>query len=351
MAKRKTLVQDFEELVKAGNEEEIKAVFTKCDINAYGGYNKGNALEFLLSAEMMKWLIEQGADIEYVDSFGYTPLLYHAGHGFAEEQAINLVRLGADIHVQHRMYKSTPLHQAVSAGSLELIKCLLEAGADVSVVDWNGDTPLECAFHKAQNFDLIKLEPVAKYLLSQGVNVSEKLQGYLRERAQDIEFRRKDINPDSIGQLDAVLDSLYTLFHVEPVPKRVEFDGKSRIILQEKTWQKQHGELWKLLVPGSGHASTVQGEVIRITGKIAYEILDNGAMNWDKEYVKLSKAFLNYMNMGNELTKEKSKELTKIVKSIKKADEKEIDRMTELAVEWVLLNLDPIPLENVAYKR
>lgn len=41
----------------------------------------------------------------------------------------------------------------------------------------------------------------------------------------------------------------------------------------------------------------------------------------------------------------------KIVKSIKKADEKEINRMTELAVEWVLLNLDPIPLENVAYKR
>lgn len=42
MAKRKTLPKDFEQLVEAGNEQEIKSVFEKCDINAYGGYNKGN---------------------------------------------------------------------------------------------------------------------------------------------------------------------------------------------------------------------------------------------------------------------------------------------------------------------
>ena len=42
MAKRKTLPKDFEQLVEVGNEQEIKNVFEKCDINAYGGYNKGN---------------------------------------------------------------------------------------------------------------------------------------------------------------------------------------------------------------------------------------------------------------------------------------------------------------------
>ena len=78
MAKRKTLPKDFEQLVQTASDEDIKKVLGKCDINAYGGYNKGNALEFPLSEEMMRWLIEQGIDINYVDQYGYTPLLYHA---------------------------------------------------------------------------------------------------------------------------------------------------------------------------------------------------------------------------------------------------------------------------------
>ena len=49
MAKRKTLPKDFEQLVQTASDEDIKKVLGKCDINAYGGYNKGNALEFPLS--------------------------------------------------------------------------------------------------------------------------------------------------------------------------------------------------------------------------------------------------------------------------------------------------------------
>lgn len=50
--------------------------------------NKGNAVEFLISESMMRWLLEQGADINYVDTYGYTSLLYHAGYTYAEEQVI-----------------------------------------------------------------------------------------------------------------------------------------------------------------------------------------------------------------------------------------------------------------------
>lgn len=56
--KRKTLVKDFDEIFERGNEEEIKAIFEKCDINAYGGYDKTNALSFKLSENIMKWLVE-----------------------------------------------------------------------------------------------------------------------------------------------------------------------------------------------------------------------------------------------------------------------------------------------------
>lgn len=44
--KEKTLPKDFEQLVQTASDEDIKKVLGKCDINAYGGYNKGNALEF-----------------------------------------------------------------------------------------------------------------------------------------------------------------------------------------------------------------------------------------------------------------------------------------------------------------
>ena len=88
MAKRKTLTKDFEEIVKAGDMDAFKKFFDKCDINAYGGYYKSNAFYFALSDEMIQWLLEQGADINYVDAYGYTPLFHHAWHSYSEQQAM-----------------------------------------------------------------------------------------------------------------------------------------------------------------------------------------------------------------------------------------------------------------------
>ncbi len=89
MAKRKTLPkEDFFELLVEVAGNQIKMYSKKFDINAYGGYNKGNAVEFLISESMMRWLLEQGADINYVDTYGYTSLFYHAGYTYAEEQVI-----------------------------------------------------------------------------------------------------------------------------------------------------------------------------------------------------------------------------------------------------------------------
>lgn len=136
--KEKTLPKDFEQLVQTASDEDIKKVLGKCDINAYGGYNKGNALEFPLSEEMMRWLIEQGIDINYVDQYGYTPLLYHAGRMSSEKQAIALVKLGADITATQGLDRETVMHVAVKTGNLELVKCLIQAGADAEVTSRSG---------------------------------------------------------------------------------------------------------------------------------------------------------------------------------------------------------------------
>ena len=119
--KRKTLVKDFEEIVERGNEEKIKAVFKKCDINAYGGFYKTNALGFLLPNEVMKWLVNQGADINYKGRFQMTPLHLHAHE--INGQIDCLIRLGANIEAKDYMGE-TPLFAA--AGSFRRSRCQCE---------------------------------------------------------------------------------------------------------------------------------------------------------------------------------------------------------------------------------
>lgn len=350
--KRKTLVKEFDELVKEGDMEKLKAVFEKCDINAYGGYSKGNALSFALSEEMMKWLIEYGADIEYEDQFGKTPLNYHASRGQSESQIACLLALGANVNTADHQ-KRTPLHFATASGSLEKVECLVKAGADVHAKDDMGNTPLEAAVFQARGIDIKGLASVAECLFQHGVGVTENLQKYMVKLGEEIEFRRADINPDFIDDIDEALEKMYSIFQVEPVPRRIIYDGKSRIVVKETRWQKQHEELWNLLVPGSGHANTVQGEVIRISGKVSYEILDNGSMNWDSDYKKLVNAWKNYLHMGNPLSEEQYKDMEDILKVIIKGDgdDEELNRMAELSVNWVVQNLDPIPVGDVEYRR
>ena len=69
-------------------------------------------------------------------------------------------------------------------------------------------------------------------------------------------------------ETEAGLERLYALFDVKPAPKRKVHDGVSPIIVEDGPWQKQYDELWEMLIPSSGPAKTVQGEVIRITGRV-----------------------------------------------------------------------------------
>lgn len=80
-AKKKTLPKDFEELLKLGNSDAIKAVFDTCDVNARGGTFKRAALAFNeLPDDVARWLVDQGADTSATDSYGETPLHSRAGH-------------------------------------------------------------------------------------------------------------------------------------------------------------------------------------------------------------------------------------------------------------------------------
>src|SRR4051812_13014985 len=50
-------------------------------------------------------------------------------------------------------------------------------------------------------------------------------------------------------------------------------------------------QLWSKLVPESGQATSVQGELVRASGRMTEELARNGYANWDSGYEILS-AFL-----------------------------------------------------------
>lgn len=66
-----------------------------------------------------------------------------------------LIEKGANINVKYDLY-NTPLHIAMINGNLEIVKLLIEKGADVNAKNETNDTPLHIAMIKG-NHDIVKL--------------------------------------------------------------------------------------------------------------------------------------------------------------------------------------------------
>lgn len=342
-------MKEFEEIVERGNEEEIKEVFKKCNINAYEtGLYKMNALGFNLTENMMSWLIENGADIEYEDYFGNTPLAIHAGRRDGHPEY--LIKLGANIEARDHA-KETPLFHAVRFYYMNNVKILVEAGANVNAKNNLDDTPLLVALKRGTNGNLPELVELVEYLLKHKAKLTGKEKEVVKQIGEEFEWYRDRINKDHIDELENSLKELYTIFKVKPVPRRVLYDGKSNITVKSKTWQKQNEELWNLLVPSAGAASTIQGEVIRVCGRLSHEILDNGKINWSRDFLKMARTLPEYLKQGRLLSDEENKEIHNIINDTSHLWEDELDRLTELCVKWVLLNPEPMQLEKVEYNR
>ena len=118
-------------------------------------------------------------------------------------------------------------------------------------------------------------------------------------------------------------------------------------------------------MPSEDHAPPVQGEVIRICGKVSREILGNGSCNRSREYKKLPQALPDYFSMGNPIPasefssslqpnqqQDENKELAALAKSIHaNSTEEDLYRLTELTVKWVIANPQPIKLKQINYQR
>ena len=373
--KRKTLPKDFEATLDEGDLDALKKVFDACEFNAYGGQWKSTALGFdNCPDELARWLVDRGLDVDTPDASGRTPLCRRAAAGrdltlllelgadvnggrgrrapiiaaIAHPATLRvLVEQGADVNIVTS--EGIPLHRA-ALRSAESTRLLLDYGADPVIVDSNGRTPLEAALHDCRNIDIPQVAGSARILLDAGCPSPQDAAEMVTRIGGQFEFHRAGFNPRYLDETDAALSDLYSLFGMPPVARRRVHDGSSPIVIDATESSAQFDELWNLLVPSSGPAKTVQGEVIRLAGRIARELLNNGGINWNHGFHQMKDALIAHLGSATPVAT--AAERTELSRGITrdKYDEESIRRVTELAVAWVLANPSPMALGETEYR-
>ena len=351
--KRVSLTDNFEEVLKARDFEAFKAIYKKCELNAYydGRFGLRTALHHRdINEEFARWLVEQGLDVNVLDYYENTPLCAHAVYG--DDMVKVYYELGGDINKASK-YGETPLHMAADYHHVNTVKFLVENGADVFAKNDRGWNALHYSLMNSGGIYIIPMLDIAEILLNAGIAITPEMQESVRKMGEDFEFHRDSFKKENVEEIDSALQKIYKLFAVEPVAKRKVHDGVSSIIPCEGSWKKKFNYLWDYLVPSSGPAKTVQGELIRIGGRMADEFYRNGGINWDGEYRKMADALPRYFSKGNPLSNDELAEIKTLISEIKAQGTPDavLDRICELAVVWVVKNPDPIELAKPSYKR
>ena len=348
--KKKRLVEHFDLIIESGDFEAFKSVFEKCEIDAKvpGGKTTRNAFSFKnLTPKHIQFLIDNGLEVNADCGYGYPAVYFHASN---KENLKCLIENGADVNYAASNYRGNALTGACDTLNAEAVANLLEAGASVNVTDVFGRSLLDLTLQSCDNIYIPNAVRISEMLMAAGCEKTEKTDELVKNIGERFEFFRDSMSDELVDSLSEALDELYRLFGVTPVPRKKTYDGKSPISVSSAKWQEQYNELWQMLVPGSGKAKTVQGEMIRIVGRVTHEILDNGSMNWGSDFKLMLKSYSDFLKMNESLEPELVEEADKISRRISaNSDKTDLYRLSELTVKWVLANPDPIPLGNVEY--
>ncbi len=116
--------------------------------------------------DMTKFLIEEkGAEVDFEGINSTTALLEVSKNGYIEIVKI-LVAHGADINIKASISR-TPLHYALEKGYMDIAEFLIKEGADVNIEDGDGMTPL----HYAVNTSIIDM---VSFLIEKGADLNYK---------------------------------------------------------------------------------------------------------------------------------------------------------------------------------
>ncbi|MCJ8313801.1 MAG: ankyrin repeat domain-containing protein [Saccharospirillaceae bacterium] len=346
--KSKVLPVNFDELMYSEDIQKIKAVFEICKITARGGHSNQSAIEHpWCSEELMIWLVSQGADVNIKDKKGDSLL-----HRKLAIQSINVKYLldsGLDASLKSSG-KKTPIMIAVRAIHAENTKLLLEYGADLNLNNIQSVHEFGYTLDCCRNYEIDSMAKISEIFINAGLIITAKMKSRVTEIAEDFEFHRPDYDKKSVGRISDGLENLYKLFGVEPVKRKIIHDGVSVIDIPEGHWRKQFQKLWGELIPSSGYAQTIQGEVMRIADKVGYEINENGSINWDEDFNKMLVKYVEILESGVALKKWEIVEIKSMTSNLDNLCDN-TDLLLESSINWVSQNKMPVPMETPEYIR
>lgn len=352
---RKTLPKDLEALLElaasSGDYTAVHAAIEACEPDARLGSSKYTVLMMTAcTPHLARWLVARGVDVNAADTSGETALHKSAFGRFQQKLPPDvLLELGADVH--RRCTKGcTPLHAAACGQNVAAATLLLAHAADVGARSQSGLTPLEDALEQLSNVRLVPMVAMVEALLAAGAKVTPNAQEFVKQAAQRFELHRAGFVRHAVDATSEASATLCRMFGVEPPPRRNIHDGKAPIVATSASWQQRRAELWALLVPSRGACTTVQGEVIRISGRISDEIDRNGGANWDAAYDAMAHALLEHLASNVALPASELAASRDMAHSVRRVDGAG-ERLCELAVAWVTLNPRPIALPPPAYDR
>jgi ankyrin repeat protein len=131
-------------------------------------------LAFVNEVECVRILLQHGADANRGRTESLETPLHHALAGAGGPKSTELIQLlidqGADVNARTepgilscnfwrdaRTRGETPLHRAAAYASVEIVEKLLQAGADRTIRDVNGDSPLSWASWHRRPREMIDL--------------------------------------------------------------------------------------------------------------------------------------------------------------------------------------------------
>ncbi len=94
--------------------------------------------------DIVRMLLERGADVQHRDAAGRTALMYAATGPYAETVDV-LLAAGAEPNAVDSGEKFTALMHAAAEGQLEVVRTLLAHNADPQLHDVDGDTARDFA--------------------------------------------------------------------------------------------------------------------------------------------------------------------------------------------------------------
>jgi len=167
------------------------------------------------NTQVAKLFLKKGAnvndvDANAVDTFG-EPLLSLALHDNNLEMIRLLLELGANPNIADG-YGYMPLCVACANNKLSMVRLLLEYGANPNIVSKNG-TPLDCAYNGIYDPEL----EIVRLLLEYGANIDQTLLETVQKNIQEQEKNSIDVQILDLLNLMQRFDKYYSLTHDERI--------------------------------------------------------------------------------------------------------------------------------------